>query len=118
VPAALQEKVKQLRHELLEACVEHDGRDPAQVPRGQALTERRDSPRDSQGDSRGHIVPVICGAAFKNKGVQALLDAVVDYLPSPVDIPPIKGHLPHHDATHAERRRRTRRRSPRWRSRS
>src|SRR5438093_10089540 len=51
----------------------------------------------------GTIVPVICGAAFKNKGVQALLDAVVDYLPSPVDIPPIKGHLPHHDATHAER---------------
>src|SRR5438045_3761788 len=51
----------------------------------------------------GQIVPVICGAAFKNKGVQALLDAVVDYLPSPVDIPPIKGHLPHHDATHAER---------------
>src|SRR6266513_2831800 len=39
----------------------------------------------------GHVVPVICGAAFKNKGVQALLDAVVDYLPSPVDIPPIKG---------------------------
>src|SRR5712664_1921364 len=51
----------------------------------------------------GNVVPVICGAAFKNKGVQALLDAVVDYLPSPVDIPPIKGHLPHHDATHAER---------------
>src|SRR5581483_5914165 len=40
------------------------------------------------------IVPVICGTAFKNKGVQPLLDAVVDYLPSPLDVPPIKGANP------------------------
>lgn len=41
-----------------------------------------------------NIVPVLCGSAFKNKGVQQLLDAVVYYLPSPVDIPPVKGVLP------------------------
>jgi elongation factor G len=51
----------------------------------------------------GSIVPVLCGASFKNKGVQALLDAVIDYLPSPIDIPPIQGHLPLHDETHIER---------------
>jgi elongation factor G len=51
----------------------------------------------------GHIVPVLCGAAFKNKGVQALLDAVIDYLPAPMDVKAISGHLPHHDETHSER---------------
>jgi elongation factor G len=46
---------------------------------------------------------VLCGASFKNKGVQALLDAVIDYLPSPTDVPPIQGHVPLHDDTHIER---------------
>ncbi|RXM22219.1 elongation factor G, partial [Citrobacter sp. AAK_AS5] len=40
---------------------------------------------------RGEVVPVLCGSAFKNKGVQRMLDAVIDYLPSPVDIPPVAG---------------------------
>ena len=66
----------------------------------------------------GKMVPVLCGASFKNKGVQALLDAVIDYLPSPIDVPPMKGHLPHHDEHIAERCRPTTRRSRRWRSRS
>jgi elongation factor G len=48
------------------------------------------------------IVPMLCGSAFKNKGVQAMLDAVVDYLPSPIDIPPVKGELP--DGTMGERK--------------
>ena len=49
------------------------------------------------------IVPAFCGSAFKNKGVQAMLDAVIDYMPSPVDVPPIKGHLDDRDETEAER---------------
>jgi len=103
VPAALAARVKQMRHEMLEACVEHDDAILHKYLEGQALTEEEIRKVLRKATVAGHIVPVICGAAFKNKGVQALLDAVVDYLPSPVDVPPIKGHLPHHDATHAER---------------
>ncbi len=50
----------------------------------------------------GEIVPMMCGSAFKNKGVQAMLDAVIDYMPSPVDIPPVKGEL--EDGGEAERK--------------
>ena len=71
---------------------------------GEELSLRRDPAGHPEGDDRaGTIVPVLCGASFKNKGVQALLDAVIDYLPSPMDVPPIKGHLPQHDETHFER---------------
>jgi elongation factor G len=49
------------------------------------------------------IVPTFCGSAFKNKGVQAMLDAIIEYMPSPVDVPPIKGHLDDKDETIAER---------------
>jgi elongation factor G len=48
--------------------------------------------RHAQGDHRSEALPGLCGSAFKNKGMQTLLDAVVDYLPSPLDIPPIEGH--------------------------
>src|ERR687894_416606 len=51
----------------------------------------------------GGFVPVLCGASFKNKGVQALLDAVIDFLPTPVDVKAIEGHLPHHDEHRDER---------------
>ena len=50
------------------------------------------------------IVPMMCGSAFKNKGVQAMLDAVIDYMPSPIDVPPIKGILDDADESEAERR--------------
>jgi len=100
VPASMKEKVEQLRHELIEAAVESDD----------ALLEKYLGAHDlSEADVRrairqatiGHgLVPIFCGAAAKNKGVQPLLDGMVDYLPSPVDIPPVQGHLQSHSEKH------------------
>ena len=63
------------------------------------------------------ITPMLCGSAFKNKGVQAMLDAVIDYLPSPVDIPPVKGE-DDNDRPASRKAARRASRSPRSRSRS
>ena len=59
---------------------------------GEALTEDEIKAAIRQRTIAGEIVPMLCGSAFKNKGVQAMLDAVIDYLPSPVDVPAILGH--------------------------
>jgi len=104
VPDAYKEAVEQARHELLEAAVEHDEVLMEKYLGGAELTIEEIQSAIRKATIGGYIVPVLCGASFKNKGVQALLDSVVDYLPSPEDIPPIKGHLPLHDDTHVERR--------------
>jgi elongation factor G len=103
VPAALKEKVAEMRHHLLESIVEQDDAILHKYLEEHELTEDEIRTVLRKATIAGKVVPVLAGAAFKNKGVQALLDAVVDYLPSPVDIPAIQGHLPHHDATHAVR---------------
>ena len=59
---------------------------------GEELTDEEITPASARRTIAIEIVPVLCGSAFKNKGVQPLLDAVVDYLPSPLDVPPIDGH--------------------------
>jgi len=103
VPQALQPKVAEMRHELLEAIVEHDDAILHKYLEGHALSEDEIRLVLRKATIVGHVVPVIAGAAFKNKGVQQLLDAVIDYLPAPVDVRAIQGHQPHHDATHIER---------------
>ena len=103
VPQALEAKVADLRHQLLEAIVEHDDAILHKYLEAQPLSEEEIRLVLRKATIAGHVVPVIAGAAFKNKGVQQLLDAVVDYLPAPIDVPAIQGHQPHHDATHIER---------------
>jgi len=103
VPPAFKETVAKMRHELLEAVVEHDDVILHKYLDGKELTEEEVRTVLRKATIANAVVPVLCGAAFKNKGVQKLLDAVIDYLPSPLDIPPIQGHLPHHDATHEAR---------------
>src|SRR6266540_3080454 len=104
VPAALRARVAEMRHHLLESVVEQDDAILHKYLEEHELTEDEIRVVLRKAVLAGKVVPVVCGASFKNKGVQALLDAVVDLLPSPVDVPSIQGHLPHHDATRAVRR--------------
>src|SRR5919107_53670 len=99
VPAEYHDAVEAARHEVLEAAVSHDEELLEKYLGGEELTELEIRRAIRGATIGGHIVPVLCGASFKNKGVQALLDAVIDYLPSPKDVPAIQGHLPHHDET-------------------
>src|SRR5687767_12394288 len=94
VPEEYREAMEKARHDVIEAAVSHDEMLIEKYFSGKDLTndEIRHAIRSST--VGGFIVPVLCGAAFKNKGVQAMLDCVVDYLPSPVDVPPVEGHLP------------------------
>jgi len=103
VPDALQEQVETLRNELIEAAVEHDDTLMEKYLEGEELTEEEIMRAVRAATIANAMTPVLCGSAFKNKGVQQLLNAVIDFLPSPVDIPAIKGHLPHHDETFEER---------------
>jgi elongation factor G len=103
VPAEYKERVEQARHELIEQAVTHDEATIEKYLSGAELTNEEIRHAIRASTVGGFMVPVLCGASFKNKGVQALLDAVIDFLPAPVDVPSIKGHLPHHDETIAER---------------
>src|SRR6059036_1240550 len=104
VPAALKDRVAEMRHHLIESVVEQDDAILHKYLEEHQLTEDEIRTVLRKATISGKVVPVLCGAAFKNKGVQALLDAVVDLLPSPLEVPAIQGHLPHHDATHATRK--------------
>ncbi len=104
VPDAFVERVAQMRHDLIENAVEHDEELLPKYLDGAELTEDEIRRAIRKATVAGVLVPVFCGAAFKNKGVQRLLDGIIDYLPSPLEVPPIKGHLPHHDETFVVRK--------------
>ncbi|MDT8437330.1 MAG: elongation factor G [Gemmatimonadota bacterium] len=103
IPDSLRKKAEQLRHELVEAAVEHDEELLEHYLEGRELEEDEVRRAVRRATLAGAITPVLCGASFKNKGVQRLLDAVVDYLPSPLDVPPVRGHLPNHDESFEDR---------------
>ncbi|QNI36265.1 elongation factor G [Edaphobacter albus] len=94
IPADLVEKAKEARHFLIEAVSEHDDDLMHLYLEGQEPTVEQLKAGIRKATIGMHIFPVLCGSSFKNKGVQTLLDAVVDYLPSPIDIPPIVGSNP------------------------
>src|SRR5438067_5668232 len=91
IPADLVDKAKEYREKMLEAAVELDDEVLAAYLDGKEPDEATLKRLIRKAVLTGAFYPVLCGSAFKNKGVQPLLDAVVDYLPSPVDVPAIKG---------------------------
>ena len=97
IPDSMLSKIGELRHDLIEAAVEYDEELLEKYLDGQELTEDEVRRAIRKATLAGSFTPVLLGSAFKNKGVQRLLDAVVDYLPSPDDVPPIRGHLPQQD---------------------
>jgi elongation factor G len=97
VPADMKELVERTRHELVEAAIQYDDELIEKYLSGAELTADEIRHAIRAATVKMHFVPVLCGASFKNKGVQALLDAVIDFLPAPIDVPAIQGHLPQHD---------------------
>lgn len=93
IPADLQDQVEEYYTKLVEAVAETDDALMTKYFDGEPLTEAEIAAALRKGTIAGTIVPVLCGSAFKNKGVQLMLDAVVDYLPAPTEVPPIQGTL-------------------------
>src|SRR5207237_6265896 len=91
IPAGMQELVSQHRHDLIEAVADFDDGIMHKYLEEQDITEEEIKAGLRRGTVAGVLVPVLCGAALRNRGVQPILDAVVDYLPSPADVPAVEG---------------------------
>ncbi len=91
IPANMLDQAKEYREKMLESVAEFDDQVIEKYLNGQELTEEEVRRAVRAAAIAMKVTPVLCGSSFKNKGVQQLLDAVVDYLPSPVDIPPVQG---------------------------
>ena len=91
IPANMVEISREYREKMLEAVAEFDEQVLEKYLNGETLTEDEIKKAVRAGGISMKVTPVLCGASFKNKGVQQLLDGVVDFLPSPLDIPPVTG---------------------------
>ena len=94
IPADMLEEAKKYRAQMIEAVAETDDALMEKFFAGEEFTEAEIRAGLRKGTVSLKFTPVLCGSSFKNKGVQLLLDAIVDYLPSPVDVPAIKGNVP------------------------
>ena len=117
IPDDLAAEAEQHRHTMIEAVAEMDDELTHKYLEGEELDRRGDPARPAPRHATTRIVPVLTGSALKNKGIQPMLDAVVDYLPSPLDVPPMIGLDPKH-GEELVRTPTTRSRSARSRSRS
>jgi elongation factor G len=94
IPAALRDQAQEYRDKMIEGLAEVDDHLMEKYVGGQEITTEEIRAAVRKGATAMKLFPVLCGASFKNKGVQALLDAVIDFLPSPLDIPPVQGINP------------------------
>ncbi|HEX2581901.1 MAG TPA: elongation factor G [Dongiaceae bacterium] len=92
IPAAMKDEAEALHHTLVEMAVELDEKALEAYLEGKQPDVETLKKLIRKGTVTSAFVPVLCGSAFKNKGVQPMLDAVVDFLPSPLDLPPVEGH--------------------------
>ncbi|MBS8266896.1 elongation factor G [Mesobacillus boroniphilus] len=97
IPEEYMAQAEEYREKLVEAVAELDEELMEKYLGGEELTVEEIKAAIRKGTTNVEFYPVICGSAFKNKGVQLMLDAVIDYLPSPLDVPSIQGHLPDTD---------------------
>ena len=118
IPADLQDKAEQYRSELLDQVAESDEELLEKYLESGELTEDEIRAGIRKLTINREAYPVLCGSAFKDKGVQPMLDAVVDYLPSPEDVPSIVGFDPQDESIEIDRKRPPMIRSPHWSSRS
>ncbi len=93
IPADLQEKAEEYRAELVEAIASADEDLVEKYLEDEEFTYEELKAGLRKATIAGELVPILCGTAFKNKGVQPLLDAVIDFLPNPLDLPPVKGTM-------------------------
>ncbi len=103
IPAELQDLAQEYREKMVEAAAEATEELMEKYLETGDLSEEEVRQGLRKRTIANEIVPALCGSAFKNKGVQAMLDAVIDYMPSPADVPAIKGHLDDAAETEAER---------------
>ena len=103
IPEDMKELADEWRHKMLESVAETDEELMMEYLENDTLSEEQIKTAIRKATIANEMVPMLCGSAYKNKGVQLMLDAVLDYMPSPLDIPAIKGVIPETDGQEDER---------------